>query len=319
MIRIGLIGCGEHSEGSHAAPLARYAAEHPGEIALVAACDLDLGRAEQFCGEFGFERAHSDLNKMLSEESLDACVSVMPVERIVEVGTLLLERSIPCMIEKPLGASLPEVERFARVALESATPHMISVNRRFLPYVNRAIAWAAENGPLQYVRATMVRNRRSEPDFIWSTAIHAVDAMRHIAGEVEDYEVKFLRNEALSAMWYLITLQYSDGAIGQIEVLPTAGMVEESYELFGEGFRALVLADSGSQRSLQCWRGGMREVSMIADNEPEDVRNGGYSEVGRFIEALKTTTSLGPTIEDILPSARLCFSISEQLGAKSLG
>jgi predicted dehydrogenase len=319
MIQIGLIGCGEHSKGSHAAPLARYANEHPGEIALAAACDLDPNRAEYFCGEFGFERAYSDLNKMLSEERLDACISVMPVERIVEVGTLLFERGIPCVIEKPLGASLAEAERLAKVALASATPHMVSVNRRFLPYLNRAIGWAAENGHLQYVRATMVRNKRSEADFIWSTAIHAVDALRHIAGEVNDYDVKVFRNEALSAQWYLITLQFNSSTIGQIEVLPTAGMIEESYELFGEGFRALVLADSGSQRSLQCWREGVREVSLIADSEPEDLRNGGYSEVVRFVEALRNGRYPGPTIEEILPSARLCFSISDQLGAKSLG
>ena len=42
MIRLALLGCGEHSRSSHAAPLARYAAQKPGEIELVAACDLNF-------------------------------------------------------------------------------------------------------------------------------------------------------------------------------------------------------------------------------------------------------------------------------------
>ena len=39
-IRLGLIGCGDHSEIGHAVPLARYAATHPETIVLAAACDL---------------------------------------------------------------------------------------------------------------------------------------------------------------------------------------------------------------------------------------------------------------------------------------
>ena len=45
MIRLALVGCGEHSRLSHATPLASYAALNSGEIELVAACDLDLERA----------------------------------------------------------------------------------------------------------------------------------------------------------------------------------------------------------------------------------------------------------------------------------
>jgi predicted dehydrogenase len=47
-IRLGLIGCGEHSEMGHAIPLARYVATHPGAITLAAACDLRQERAELF-------------------------------------------------------------------------------------------------------------------------------------------------------------------------------------------------------------------------------------------------------------------------------
>src|SRR5690349_1626507 len=110
MIRIALVGCGEHSEGSHAAPLKRYAVEHTGALTLAAACDLNVARAEEFCRRFGFARAYSDLETLLSEETVDACVTVMPVERIAEVSARLLERGVPCVIEKPLGASLAEVE-----------------------------------------------------------------------------------------------------------------------------------------------------------------------------------------------------------------
>ena len=138
MIRIVLAGCGEHSRASHAAPLARFAAAHPNEIKLVAACDLNWERALEFCHSFGFARVYEDFEQMLEVERPDACVSVMPMEKIGEVGIKLLERRIPCVIEKPLGTSLPEIERLAVVARETQTPHMVSVNRRFMPYLNQA-------------------------------------------------------------------------------------------------------------------------------------------------------------------------------------
>ena len=94
-------------------------------------------------------------------------------------------------------------------------------------------------------------------------------------------------------------------------MLPTAGMVEESYELFGEGFRAQVVAGSGPQRSLVCWRDGQVELEQYSsDSDPEDLRNGSYQEVVEFVQALKAGTPPRPTVEDILPSARICFSIA---------
>ena len=319
-LRLALVGCGEHSELSHAAPLARYAAARPGEIELAAACDLDRARAERFCREFGFARAYASLDELLAAERLDGCVTVMPVSRIGGVAAQVLERGVPCVVEKPLGTSLAEVERLAEVARRTGTPHMVSVNRRFMPYLNRASAWAREAGGLRFVRATMVRHRRDEPAFIWETALHALDALRHVAGEIKDYRATPHRPAGLSADWYLVSLGFEGGAIGQLEVLPTAGVIEESYELFGEGFRARVVAGSGPQRSLHCWRGGRLEAEEFADESvPEDLRSGAYEEVLEFVGALREGRRPAPTVEDVLPSSRVCFRIAEELAGKGQG
>jgi len=310
MIRIALAGCGEHSRTSHATPLARYAALHPEEVELVAACDLNASKASEFCQSFGFRLGYDNLDQMLQAERPDACVCVMPMEKIVEVGIKLLQRQIPCVIEKPLGTSLTEIERLAQVARETQTPHMVSVNRRFMPYLNQARSWMQERGPLRYVRASQVRHQRSEADFIWSTAIHVLDALRYIAGEVDRFEVTVPQN----TMWYLIELKFKSGTTGHVEIFPTAGMVEESYELFAENCRARITAGSGTQRSIECWEDGKLVIEAHAkDEEPEDLRNGSYQEVEEFVRALQTGKHPQPTIEDIVPSARISFAIAESV------
>ena len=313
MIRIALVGCGEHSRSSHAAPLARYASEHPGEIELTAACDLDAEKAAEFCRSFGFLQPYTDFKQMLDSEKPDACVSVLPIERIVENGIELLERRIPCVIEKPLGASLSDAERLARVARETQTPHMVSVNRRFMPYLNQARAWVRDIGPLRYVKAVQIRHARSEEDFIWSTAIHVLDALRYVAGDIVNYSFEVMR-QADAALWYVVSLAFADGATGHIEILPTAGMVEEAYEFFGEGFRTRITAGAGVQRTLECWHENRLVIEAKAnEDEPEDLRNGAYQEVEEFVRALRTGTRPYPSIDEILPSARICFAIAESV------
>jgi len=230
-IRLGLLGCGEHSEIGHAVPLARYAAAHSSAISLLATCDLRRERAEAFCKKYGFARAYHDLKEMLANEQLDACIAVVPVEHIAEIGIRLLQANIPCVVEKPLGTTTDEVKRLRDMARVTNTINMVSVNRRFMPLLNRGIEWANNTGALRYVRATMSRHARTEPDFLRSTAIHAFDTMRFIAGDVSTADIRTLNTKP--PYWHAIDLQFEGGARGRIDVLPTAGLLEETYELVG--------------------------------------------------------------------------------------
>ena len=156
-----------------------------------------------------------------------------------------------------------------------------------------------------------MRHARSEDDFIWSTAIHVLDALRYVAGEIDNYDVEVIHQEG-AAVWYDISLGFADGATGRIEILPTAGVVEESYEFFGENFRARITAGAGTQRTLECWHESrLVGEATASEDEPEDLRNGAYREVEEFVRALRTGSRPHPEIQEILPSARICFAIAD--------
>jgi len=310
-IRLGLLGCGEHSEIGHAIPLARYAASKPGAISLLAACDLRSERAEMFCKKYGFARAHKDLNQMLANEQLDACIAVVPVEHIAETGIRLLQAKVPCLVEKPLGASLDEVKRLREVVRATNTINMVSVNRRFMPLLNRAIEWTNDMGALRYVRATMSRHARTEPDFLRFTAIHAFDTLRFIAGNVRTADIQALN--AKSPHWYAVDLQFESGVRGRIDVLPTAGLLEETYELLGDGFRSVVTSPFGPQRALHCYQANQLALEQIAENDiTEDVVSGFYGEVVELVEALTEKRRPRPSIEDVFQSVELCFGLANR-------
>lgn len=312
MIRLGLIGCGEHSEGGHAVPLARYKAEHPGEIELAAACDPRPERAQFFCASYGFQNAYRDMDEMLARHQLDACIAVVPVGKISQVGIQLLEKRMPCSVEKPLGASLPDVQRLYDSARATGTPNMVSVNRRFMPFLTCALDWVRQAGPLRYLRCTFTRHARSEPEFLWGTAVHAVDALRYIAGEIANASIRTLKPEAGAADWYAIDLVFVGGVSGRIDILPTSGLREETYELIGEGFRAVVTCPFGPRRGFRCFRENQVVLEEYeSEQTSEDVVNGFYDEAAEFIRALSLKQSLRPSIEDVFPSVQLCLNLAK--------
>jgi len=317
MIRIGLIGCGEHSEGGHAIPLAKYKAAHPDEVELQAVCDLREERAELFCRKYGFRKAYGSIDEMLKER-VDACISVVPVERISEVGKQLLRASIPCVVEKPLGSCMKEVEALLDAAHATGTPNFVSVNRRFMPFLNRAIAWSREAGSLRYVRCTFTRHARREPEFLWGTAVHGVDTLRHIAGEIAEAEIRTFKHGKGWANWYGIDLRFASGVYGRLDVLPTAGVREETYELIGEDFRAVVTCPFGPALG---WRGYHDNGVMIAESAsettPEEVVNGCDDETTEFIRALANKEQLRPSIDDVFPSVELCWQLEEKTRQKA--
>ena len=311
MIRLGLIGCGEHSEIGHAVPLARYKAAHADEVELSAVCDIRRERAELFCRKYGFQTAYTDLDEMLAHEKLQACIAVVPVGKIAQLGIKLLKLGMPCVIEKPLGATLEDVESLREASRSTATPNMVSVNRRFMPLLNQAIGWASRAGRLRYVRSIMTRHARTEHEFLWTTAVHAVDALRHVAGDVKQASIRNLGNDSSYAHWYGIDLAFENGVFGRIDILPTSGVLEETYELIGENFRAIVTSPFGPERGLHCYHENRLIVRETDEGMPEEVVNGFYNEGVALIRALSNSEPLQPSIEDVYPSVELCLKLAE--------
>ena len=192
---------------------------------------------------------------------------------------------------------------------------MVSVNRRFMPFLSSALHWVGNAGPIRCIRSTMARHARPEPEFIWATAVHAVDTLRYIGGDVARFDCQPVRSSAGSVPWYTIQLQFQSGAEGRVDVMPTSGMVEETYDLYGDGFRVSVTCPFGRKRGWLAYRDGVVvKEELGAADMAEDVLNGCYDEASAFIEALRDDRALKPTIADVAPSVEICMSIAKSMG-----
>ena len=213
-------------------------------------------------------------------------------------------------MEKPPGASLKEAEAICALVEEHRARVMVSMNRRFDPSVAAACAWRGGR-PIERIRATMLRHNRRDTDFFFGTAIHSVDALRRLAGDVG-------RAAATSRLvdgvrWYRVNLEFASGADGTLDVAPTCGSTEESYEVFGPGYRVRARVGVGDGGEFVAWENGsVARREEPAAGLPPFVVNGAYGETVEFISALLENRAPHPTPAEVLPSVELCSRIQRE-------
>jgi predicted dehydrogenase len=308
LIRVALIGAGNHSRSHHAPALARYAADHPELLELSAVCDLEAAKAEAFAEEFGFKSVYTNHRRMIEEQRPDGCVCVMPQDHIAPLAVELMRLGMPVTVEKPPGMTVREAEELAHVAEETGTTHLVSVNRRFQPLVRKGKQWASEHGPARYLRGSMFRDGRLSDTFMHETAIHCVDTLRDLGGEIAVLCPRVLSG---TPSWRHAVIEFASGAIGSLEAFPTAGTYEERYEIFGDDYRVEMVVELSPEPRLRCWsRGTLVMDERPPVNQPPCVRDGPYAETEEFVSALSAGRPARPTVAEILPSVKLAHLLA---------
>ena len=109
MIRFGLIGCGEHSERDMRCPLR----DTRPRILVKLSCPQRVtprpGRAQLFCEKYGFASAYSDMDEMLARREARRLHRGGSDRKNSGGWDSTAGSRMACSVEKPLGASTPEV------------------------------------------------------------------------------------------------------------------------------------------------------------------------------------------------------------------
>jgi predicted dehydrogenase len=277
---------------------------------LAALCDLHRELAEIKAAEFGFTRVYTELTEMLEKERPDGCIAITPFVVTLQTAIQNIHAGVPLLIEKPLGANLEEAEEICALVERTGASAMVSMNRRFDPALIAALNWKRDR-PIVYLRGTMIRHNRRQTDFFEETAIHAVDTIRTIAGEIRQHSVTVHTINGVQS--FIVSLTFENGASGVLEVFPTSGSVAEYYELLGPDYRMLIQMGEKDAGTVKCWE----QDRLVFEDEPARgmprcVQNGAYAETEAFIAALQGKRSFHPTPTDVLPSSLFCHEIARE-------
>jgi len=315
MVKIGVIGAGAHSKSQHGSALKICRDERPDEVELTAICDLDREKAAAYAEMFGFGKVYESWQEMLDKEGLDGLAAITPIPVTAGLGSELLPRRLPLVIEKPPGRGRSEATELLLVAREHDSPHMVSFNRRFCPALARAREWLAENAsdrPLLMAGARMCRAARREDAFPVGTAIHSVDAVLSFMGRPSQAATQKIPTSHATCFHYDMQLAFPSGAAAHLLIMPDSGMMEETYEFVGEEYRIQVDA---MQCTITTHERGECVLSWSApEDSPDAFICGAVGEAKAFIDAIRDGKTLKPGLEDGL----LAIQVSEAMEAGGL-
>jgi hypothetical protein len=189
------------------------------------------------------------------------------------------------------------------------------MNRRFTPGLTAALDWARAQGEIALVRAAMLRPRRREPDFVWATGLHVMDAVAHIGDGIAACTFRPQQGHGLSTTWHHAELQLKNGCAATVTILPSCGMEDESYAIAGEGFCVNVSLHSTEGTRVRGYRAG--ELVLVRDDLTTDMprwqADGTYAETKAFITSLQGGRRPAPTIADVAPTAVICHEAASKI------
>lgn len=270
-VRVALLGAGLIGR-EHAALLADHPRARLAGIADVAPATRAL--AEQLGVPWFGEYA-----QLLDVAEPDAAIVALPNQLHVEAGLACIERAIPVLVEKPVADTVASGRQLVEAGEASSVPILVGHHRRHAPDIRAARA-AIDRGDLGRLVAVsalcVVRKHDEYFDVTWRrepgggplliNAIHDVDVLRHLCGEVD--EVHAIGSRASRGLGVedtvAVALRFTSGALGTIllsDAAPSATLWEiaaeqsltfpvqpaDTYQLFGE--RA-----SLTLPSLRLWR-----------------------------------------------------------------
>jgi predicted dehydrogenase len=321
-MKLCMIGCGEHARVAHGPSQSRCARERTG-LVLAGCCDLDAQRAESFRRDFGYARAFTDPAAMLEAERPDAAVVVVPVERTVAVGSLVLERGIPLLLEKPPGETVAEVDRLIAAADKGGdVPHQVAFNRRFAPLMRELRRRIEAAGPLQHLHYEMTRIERRDPDFS-TTAVHGLDAVRYLAGC--DYATARFRYRELPDLGPGVANIFVDailtsGATAHLAFCPAAGVLVERATVHAHGHTLFLHVPmwSGVDSPGRLWHfvGGKLADDLSGDRVGDGTAlfelGGFYRETVAFLDAVAANRTPSPSLAESRQSVEIAQRIRER-------
>jgi len=143
-----------------------------------------------------------------------------------------------------------------------------------------------------------------EPQFMWATGLHVVDAVIALFGIPSAWSVEN-RNIA-GTNWNFLSLRCNPTLV-QIEIMPTTGKETERFEFFGADFAVTAHTGHVTRRGWHAWQNGqlVSKGSPRADT-PAFVAEGTFAETEAFLAAVRGERGFCPTPVELELASEIC-------------
>jgi predicted dehydrogenase len=150
-------------------------------------CDESGEQLERIAPRFPGVRTATDLDELLSDESLDAVAIATPVATHAALARACLAAGKHVLVEKPLAQSVEEAQQTVAAAREHGRTLMVGHLLEYHPGVTRLkeLIDGGELGEIHYIYGNRLNlgKLRSDENALWSLGAHDVSVVLRLVGE----------------------------------------------------------------------------------------------------------------------------------------
>jgi predicted dehydrogenase len=324
-IRIAVIGCGNHSRGALQPGLARLP-----HFDYVAACDLEEAVAADCARRYGAGAVYTDYRRMLDEVRPEAVLVVGPPQLHLEAGLEAAARGIHLFVEKPSAPDVDGAATLAEAFRQAGRVGMVGLFWRHAEAFQRAARMAADPsfgttllfdglymspGP----RVPLWGATDAASSFLTDQAIHAVDAMRFLMGDIEELTAHAGEGPD-AALGYAVSLRFTSGAAGSLAVTSFTDAFTSRFTVHGSAGASLEITDAEALRVLARpvlpgGRGGYVDQNLAEWRQgwsyAGHLRPGYVEELVAFARAIRDGFPPSASLDDAAAALRVCAAILE--------
>ncbi len=318
-VRVAMIGAGRHACRVHYPSLAML-----DDAEIVAVAELSSERRSAVCEQYGIPAGYDDYGRMLEEAEPDCVYVVLPHLPAYPVVLDCLKRGLNVFLEKPPGITVAQTQFLARAAEAHGCITMVGFQRRYAPLVREALRVAGERGGSDLIICRFYKNawglnlygyhETKGVDVLTCDAIHAVDLIRALGGEVRDVVSEVRSVHMGCADLFVALMRFESGATGVFESTWTSGRRLLEFELHARGLAAHVDLES-DMRVYADDNDEPRRVSAaeIGGGDAYVIARGFRDESARFIECVREGTLPESHLGDSLKTMELVDRIYHSL------
>ncbi|MFH0964268.1 MAG: Gfo/Idh/MocA family oxidoreductase [Planctomycetota bacterium] len=310
-VQVGFIGAGDLANRMHYPSLV----EMP-DVRIAALCDLVEEKREKTAKFFDVKKTYGDYRRMLDEVKCDAVYCVMPPHHLYDVAADVLARGLPLFVEKPPAVTTFQTQALAEHARRNKCLTMAGFNRRFAPLNVLAKELVEKKGPINQVQSVFHKFHtggyyyRGAIDILRSDAIHAVDVLRWIGGEVRTIASAVSSFDDGQPNSWNAVVRFESGAAG---ILSTNWMTGRRYlgmELHAAGASAYVETEvKMSVYEDNDLAGKQYDAVEVAKSSEIRFVGGYYQENRHFIDCVKAGRMPMTNLDDAAKSMALADRI----------
>ena len=324
-IRIAVIGCGNHSRGALQPALARLP-----HFDYVAACDLEESVAADCARRYGAGAVYTEYRRMLDEVEPEAVLVVGPPQLHLEAGLEAAARGIHMFVEKPSAPDLAGAETLADAFRRAGRIGMVGLFWRHAEAFQRAARMAADpefgvtllfDGLYLSPGPRFALWGATDPaySFLTDQAIHAVDAMRFLMGDVAELTAHAGEGPDV-ALGYAVSIRFAGGAAGSLAVTSYTNAFSSRFTMHGSGGASIEITDAETLRllarpALPGGRGGYVDQNLAEWRQgwsyAGHLRPGYMEELVAFARAIRDGFPASASLHDAAEDLRVCVAILE--------